>query len=162
MKKSTKIILTTVIALPISYMLFYIYASSPIKGNKYFFSEKYAGWICVTYNAEGMPPLKEEDGFLVAKIPKNGILRTSSRMRTSPVYDEYYYYSEEGVRKAEELGLGGGLTSQYNGKKEITSYFWISIKGNLDNDYKKYVKNEDVLSDPPCGLWRNDKNLEPP
>ncbi len=162
MKKSIKIILTTVVALPISCMLFYIYASSPIKGNKYFFPEKHTGWVCVTYNAEGMLPLREEDGYLVAKIPKDGILRTSSRMRTSPVHHEYYYYSEEGVRKAEELGLGGGYSSRHKGKKEITSYFWIGIKDILDNDYKKYVKKENVLSTPSCGLWRKDKNLESP
>ncbi len=162
MKKSTKIILTTVIALPISYMLLYIYASSPIKGNKYFFPEKYAGWICITYEAEGMPPLKEENGFLIAKIPKNGRLKTSSEMRTSPVHHEYYYYSKEGVREAKELGLGGGYSSQDSGKKEITSYFWISTKDNLDNDYKKYVENEEALLAPSCGLWKNDKNLETP
>ena len=71
-------------------------------------------------------------------------------------------FNWEGIRKAEELGLGGGYSSGHKGKKEITSYFWIGIKDILDNDYKKYVKKENVLSTPSCGLWRKDKNLESP
>ena len=161
MKKSTKIILTVIVALPVSYVLLYLYATNPSKGIRFYFPERYAGWVCLTYEKEGMPPLKEEDGFSVVKVPNNGIIKTSSSTGSYseeghyiPTYNEYYYYSENGIRKADEMGFGGGYSSRNEGEKAITSYFWISTEGNVTSDYEKYVEGRDTFSgEHPCGLW---------
>lgn len=158
MHSKVKIILISFVVLFVSYMGFLAYAHSPIKGNKYLLPENYSGWICVTYNDDGFPLLKEEDGFLIAKIQKNGILKTSSKMRTSPVYDEYYYYAKDDIRKAEELKIGGGHTSQMDSEKSITNYFWVS-SGNIEEDYEKYVKDRPKMDkngfiNPVCGQWK--------
>ena len=100
----------------------------PPKGGKYYFPEFYRGWMCISYNVEGAPPLHVEDGYLVHKIPGNGLLVTSSAPRLiAPKHDEYYYYSDKGVREAEELQQGGGYTKQRKAglelEKEIRLYF---------------------------------------
>ena len=46
----------------------------PPKANRYYFPEYYRGWICIQYNIENARPLPIEDGFLVHKIPENGLL----------------------------------------------------------------------------------------
>lgn len=163
-KKLFKTIFASLAVFAILYMGLMVYAFQPIKGNKYFIPEKYSGWICVTYSDEGFPALEEENGFLVVKIPNNGILHTSSKMRTSPVHDEYYYYLNDDIRKAEELRLGGGYTSRVVGEKSIISYFWVS-SGNIEEDYEKYVKDRPTMNEngpinPICGPWKEGEKYE--
>ncbi|MBW2646224.1 MAG: hypothetical protein JRE23_08615 [Deltaproteobacteria bacterium] len=129
----------------------------PPKGDRYYFPELYRGWVCVHYNIEGAPQLPIEDGYLVHKIPENGLLVTSSAPRLAePQRSEDYYYSNKGVRKAKELQHGGGYTKQQKVglKEEIKLYFWISCCGHVKSDYDNYIKNHtDIDSDPKCGRW---------
>jgi hypothetical protein len=53
--------------------------------------------------------------------------------------------------------MGGGYTVRKEGEKEFTSYFWISTKEKIDEDYQQYVKDSDVLKDPICGQWKTKK-----
>lgn len=138
-----------------------VYVHTPGKGGRFYIPEKYSGWICVSYEVDNMPPLNEEDGFLIYKIPQNGVLKTSSKPRLSPSYDEYYYCTKEGTRKAEELEMGGGYTVQTDGQKEFISYFWIS-SSDANKDYEKYVKDRPVMDEngfihPVCGQWEEGK-----
>jgi len=163
--KVFKTIFISLVVLVISYMGLMWYAYHPVKGMKYLFPEEYRGWICVTYNAEGFPPFIKDDGFLLVKIPKNGIVKTSNSLNTYskegyyiPTYDEHYYYSEKGIREAKELVMGGGYTVRQTGNKELTSYFWISTKGNSESDYEEYVKDlpnmdDNGIIEPVCGQW---------
>ncbi|CAA6818288.1 MAG: Unknown protein [uncultured Sulfurovum sp.] len=160
--KLFKIIFISFIIIITSYLALIYYAWYPEKGIKYLLPEKYKGWICVTYNVKGSSSLEKQDDFFLLKVLKNGTIKTSSSLNNYskegyyiPTYDEYYYYSEKGIRVAEELAMGGGFTTQNEGSDEITSYFWISTKENLENDYKKYVKDRDVLQNPQCGEWKN-------
>jgi hypothetical protein len=121
------------------------------KGEKYYLPDKYSGWVCVNFNVSGAPPLSEEDGYLVAIIPHNGILETSSRLRSGANIKRFYYYTEKGSREAYELRHGGGGPIQ---KGEVLVYnFWVS-SGDADSDYKKYVKGKDPLK-VECGPWEN-------
>ena len=169
--KLFKTIFITLVVLVISYVGVMWYAYHPVKGTKYLFPEKYRGWVGVTYNAKNFPPLKKENGFLLVKIPKNGMVKTSSTPNTYskegyyiPTYDEHYYYSDKGIREAKELAMGGGFTVQKEGSDEFTSYFWISTKGNLKSDYDQYVKDVPKMDDngiiePVCGQWvKGEKN----
>jgi len=151
--KKFKIILISSLTLVAAAIGFIVYSLTPPKGNRYYLPEKYAGWICVSYNVEDAPPLVLEDGFLVHKIPPNGILKTSSDPRLSPKADEYFYYTEKGIRTAKELKLGGGYSKQKIGQRELNFFFWVSSDG-LDTDYDRYVKDKDVNSDPECGPWK--------
>lgn len=154
----------TLLVLVIAYMGFMYYAFHPREGKKYFFPEKYRGWVCITYEKKGAVPLDIEEDALILKIPPDGKIETSSRSTIVdakgyyvPTYSENYYYSEKGTREAEELAMGGGFTVQNEGSDEFTSYFWISTKENLEYDYEKYVKNRDVLKNPLCGKWEKAK-----
>jgi len=122
------------------------------KGGKYYFPENYSGWVCEVYNVEGAPPLTNDDGFQVLKIPKNGIIKTSSNPRTSPKYDEYFYYDGNNIREAKELKLGGGFSYQKANEKELKFFFWVS-SGDIDSDYEKYVKDKNESIVPVCGPW---------
>ena len=139
-------------------VMYYIYDSE--KGIKYLFPENYKGWVCITYASKNSPKLKEENGFLVIKIPKNGIVKTSSFPKSYseegyfiPTYDEHYFYSENKEYKDENIGFGGGFTSHKKELTEFTSYFWITDKENLKKDYLEYVKNRDISKLPKCGSF---------
>ena len=150
--KISKIIFVLVTLIIFAYFGLVIYSEEHRqKGERYYLPETYAGWICVSFNVDGAPPLPMDDGFLVVKVPSNGTLKTSTEPRFSPKIDEYFYYNGKTIREAEELQLGGGSTIQMEGKKEITFYFWVS-NGSLELDYEKYVKNRDN-SVPECGPW---------
>jgi len=159
--KLFKTIFITLIIIVVSYIGIMWYAFHPREGKKYFFPEGYRGWVCVTYKKEGAPPLKIEGDSFILKFPESGIIDTSSKPTIVsnpegyyvPTYSEYYYYSDEKSRIAKEIAMGGGFTSQNEGSDEFTSYFWISTKENLEDDYEKYVKNSDVLKNPLCGEW---------
>lgn len=152
--KILKIILISAAVIYAAYLGLIFYADTHrLKGARYYFPEKYAGWVCVSFNVDGAPPLPIEDGFQVIKIPANGILKTSSALRPSPTADEDFYYDEKGIRKAKGLQHGGGGTVQKKDEKIITFNFWIS-SGTLESDYEKYVKNRDS-SIIECGPWKN-------
>lgn len=151
--KNIKTILISLLALAASTIGFIVFALTPPKGDRYYLPEKYAGWVCVSYNIDGAPLLDIEDGYLVHKIPQNGILKTSSEPRFSPKADEYFYYSEKGNRKATELKHGGGYSHQIKDQKEFNFYFWVTTD-DIDADYEKYVKNSNEGSEPKCGPWK--------
>ena len=131
----------------------FIYAFTSPKGDRYYLPELYASWVCVHYNVAGAPPLAIEDGFLAHKVPLSGLIITSSEPRLSPKRDEYYYYSDKGIRAAKELQHGGGYSQQKKGEKEFRFYFWLS-SSTIDSDYEKYVKNRDINVEPSCGPWK--------
>jgi hypothetical protein len=162
--KPLKIILLSLVVLAVLYQLLLYYIWYPQKGIRYIFPDNYRGWVCVTYDAKDAPPLSVEDGFLLLKIPKNGVVKTSSLPNNYskegyyiPTYDEYYYDSASGIEEAKELAMGGGYTVQKEGEKEFTSYFWISTKEKIDEDYQQYVKDRNVLKSPICGQWKTKK-----
>lgn len=151
-----RIIKTIIIAIAVilaAYLgvIFYADTHRP-KGERYYLPEKYAGWVCVSFNVDGAPPLPIEDGFLVVKLPPNGILKTSSEPRFSPKHDQFFYYNVSGIREAKELQHGGGGTVQKVGDKVITFHFWLS-SGDLKADYEQFVKNRDG-SAIECGPWQ--------
>ena len=158
--KLFKTIFTTLIIVVVFYMGLMYYAFHPREGKKYLFPEEYRGWVCIIYEKEGASPLKIEGNALILKIPKSGIIETSSQSTIAqaegyyvPTYSEYYYYSEKGIRDAKELAMGGGFTTWNEESKEFTSYFWISTKEKIESDSEKYVKGRDVFQDPVCGEW---------
>ena len=151
--KKFKIILISALTLFAATIGLIVYSLTPPKGDRYYLPEKYAGWICISYNVEEAPPLVVEDGFLVHKIPPDGILKTSSDPRLSPKIDEYFYYTEKGIRPAKELKHGGGYSIQKKGQREFNFYFWVS-SDDVNADYERYVKDKDVNSGPECGPWK--------
>ena len=159
--KTFKKIMITLLVLTAAYLSLMFYAFHPQEGKKYFFPEGYRGWVCITYEKKGFPALKIEGDALILKIPKNGILETSSRLTIVenpnkyhvPTYSEYYYYSDKGNKEAKKMAMGGGRTTHKKGSKEFTSYFWISTKEKIESDSEKYVKGRDVFKDPVCGEW---------
>lgn len=129
------------------------YALKPPKGDRYYLPEKYAGWICVSYNVNNAPQLETEDGFLVHKISPSGVLKTSTAPRLSPKSNEYFYYSDKGIRRADKIQHGGGYSLQKKGQKEVDFHFWVSNSSD-NSDYEKYVKNLGVDFEPECGPWK--------
>jgi|WetSurMetagenome_2_1015567.scaffolds.fasta_scaffold59033_3 hypothetical protein len=150
--KKTKLILSLLL-LVATLVGFVVYAFTPPKGNRYYVPENYAGWVCISYNVDGAPALEIKEGYLIHKIPEDGILKTSSAPRLSPTKDEYFYYKEKEIRKANELQHGGGYSKEVQGNKIHHFNFWLS-SGNLKTDYEKYVKNRDSNTDPECGPWK--------
>jgi hypothetical protein len=62
-----KIILISSLILFVIIIGFINYTFTPPKGDRYYLPEKYAGWICVSYNVENTIPLVIEDAFLFIK-----------------------------------------------------------------------------------------------
>lgn len=145
-----------VVAISGLYFLF-----TPPKGYIYYFPENYAGWICIQHGDNSATPLPEQDGYLIIKVPINGILKTSSQLRTSPTRDKYYYYNGTQIKEAKGLEFGGGGTLQGVRTVQgvpvpvgpITAYFWISKDSK--RDYDLYVKGKNIdLKNIPCGPFK--------
>lgn len=49
---------------------------------KFFIPQSYSGWVTIKFEKPNAPALSEKDGFLEFHIPQNGILETSSRLKT--------------------------------------------------------------------------------
>lgn len=118
------------------------------KGAKTYLPESYRGWACVTYGVVGAEPLPEEDGYQVVRIPPSGRLETSSRLRTSPTRNMYYYYNDSAeVWKADgEIKFGGGGTYTKIGVGWILDYTWYSTRDARD-DYARYVQGRPSPTD---------------
>lgn len=78
---------------------------------RYLIPDGYVGWVLIEFNVEGARPLREEDGYLVFKIPSSGRLAIPGESEYGWARDEYYYVHEQG--SLEELPItapgGGGL-----------------------------------------------------
>jgi len=166
--KTLKLIVSLFVIFAIASIGFLWYVFQPEEGKKYLFPEGYRGWVCITYDKPGTPALKIEGDALVLKVPKNGVIETSSRSTIVDAkgthvftYSKYYYYSEKGRREAPEIAMGGGFNQMGADTDLYTSYFWISTKENIKSDYEKYVKDMNtlgILADPVCGSWIDLKN----
>lgn len=66
---------------------------------KYVISHNYSGWVRVEFNSANAPTLPLEDGYLLAVIPANGLLKTSSSLLDGWGADEYYQLDARGNRK---------------------------------------------------------------
>jgi hypothetical protein len=152
MKSTGKIIVFPAIFLVVVVMVAMYFVSQPPKGYIFYYPEKYAGWICIHHGVGGAEKLAEINGYLIAKNPPTGVLKTSSLLRTSKRRNKYYYYHGATIRKAEELEFGGGGTVQQKMSDgtlgPVMSFMWIST--DAERDYELYVKGR--TNDPvPCG-----------
>jgi hypothetical protein len=77
----------------------------------------YVGWVRIEFNAAGSPPLPEERGQYILRIPPEGKLKTSSPERFGWGTDEYYYVSDHGLQKLPTAASKGRLVwGQINGE----------------------------------------------
>ncbi|WP_077617489.1 DUF6843 domain-containing protein [Litchfieldia sinesaloumensis] len=97
----------------------------------------FEGCVVINYNVEGAEPLKIENNEIIYKIPKNGILYTSSPFdfgwvndKHSGAYQSRAYYVDERGEILEELPqekirFGANGASQVEGKTEKHYYYQI-------------------------------------
>lgn len=62
----------------------------------------YTGWVAVIYNQKGYPELPKEGDAIVNRIPKNGVLKTSSAPTAGGM--TFFYADDQGQRT--EVGMG--------------------------------------------------------
>lgn len=138
--------------LAITFLLFVLFAySATPKRHRYMIPDGYAGWLCVSYQISGAPPLQMEDGFSIVRFPPSGVVETSSEGMPGKYTDEFYYYSSSG-RKALDVGreMGGGYTvAKAEALNQYTFKFWVSR--NAQADHAVYVTDKPDN----CGLFPN-------
>jgi hypothetical protein len=69
--------------------------------------ERFTGWVLITFDRTGEPPLPERDGDLIFRIGPDGRLATSSRIEFGWAGDEYFYVGAARTKLA-VTGWGGG------------------------------------------------------
>lgn len=86
---------------------------------KYLIPAEYVGWVKIEFEVKGEPELPVEDGFVVCRFPKTGVLKTSSPIEYGVAVDEYYYYSGEVLQRL-SLPAGGAdrlIWGEFNGRE---------------------------------------------
>jgi len=78
--------------------------------------EGYSGWVRVEFEIPGTPPLLQEAGKTVVKIPPSGALKTSSPEQYGWARDSYAFYSSAGVRSIPDSGAGRLIWGKINGE----------------------------------------------
>lgn len=70
------------------------------------FPEGYAGWVRVDFEVPGAPPLPDEDGYRVLRVPDTGVIETCDPLITSPATEREFYESD-GKRRPAPVRLAG-------------------------------------------------------
>jgi hypothetical protein len=90
----------------------------------------YSGWVRVEFEVQGVTQFPVEAGHTVAKIPPDGLLRTSSPEQYGWAKDSYYFYSGDGMQSIPEVGPGrliwgkiNGETHGASGKRKYEEFF---------------------------------------
>ena len=76
----------------------------------------YTGWVSVTYEIEGAPPLPIEDGYRVFRYDTDGRLETSSEYADGWGIDDYFYVDgeERKLLRQRPPGMEGEIWGPYN------------------------------------------------
>ncbi len=88
---------------------------------RFLIPEGYTGWVHVEFEIPGAPALPAEDGQIVLKIPPSGTLKTSSPEQYGWARDNYFYYSNNGVRPISDSGPEKLIWGKLNGQASGTS-----------------------------------------
>jgi hypothetical protein len=83
--------------------------------------EGYSGWVHVEFETPGAPPLPQEAGQTVVKIPPSGALKTSSPEQYGWARDSYAFYSGRSVRPIPDSGAGKLIWGKINGEASGSS-----------------------------------------
>jgi hypothetical protein len=91
------------------------------RASRFLIPEGYTGWVRVEFEVQGAPPLPEEAGQNVLRIPPNGLLRTSSPEQYGWARDAYYFYSSAGLRQLPDSGSQSLIWGKINGEASGSS-----------------------------------------
>jgi uncharacterized protein DUF6843 len=95
--------------------------SSTPRSLQFLIPEGYSGWVQVEFEIPGAPPLPEEAGQTVVKIPSTGSLQTSSPEKYGWAKDSYAFYSGGSVRPIPDSGAGKLIWGKINGEASGSS-----------------------------------------
>jgi uncharacterized protein DUF6843 len=100
----------------------------------------FEGRIDVIFNQPDAQPIPIENGRRVYKIPKDGILLTSSKIETGFIDQEYYYLDNAGIKTKIEIQ---DLNSQdIPDKPKIVYYGTTGVYGNSsDKNPLQYIES---------------------
>ncbi len=121
---------------------------APPMGVIYLIPKNYAGWLSVTYNAQGKPPLPIEQGLHIVKFPESGLIETSTPLVGGD--DAYFYYQNDArfpLNTGKELGGGGSvqnISELVTGR--ISYHFWVSR--DTKRDFDLFVKDKPKVIGP--------------
>jgi flagellar biosynthesis protein FliQ len=108
-------------------ILLFIFMYQKPKGYIYLIPNNYEGKLEIVFNVKNEKPLKKEHGYFVVQFSKNGIVKTSSRIKTGKLEDKYFYFSKnKGIVQIfpeKNIIITGGYIIE--GNNSIKSVFWI-------------------------------------
>jgi hypothetical protein len=91
------------------------------RSSRFLIPEGYTGWVRVEFEVPGAPPLPQEAGQYVFKIPTDGILRTSSPEQYGWAEDHYFYRSSQGMQPLADSRQNSLIWGKINGEKSGAS-----------------------------------------
>jgi hypothetical protein len=115
---------------------------------KYIIPHNYVGWVRVNHRVPGAPPVRASGGYLTYRIPKGGVLNTSSVGESGAAKDEFYY--DLGNGKLRYLNsydgegppmISGGFASEEETPTGTTYSSWFFVGTQQQAD--KYSRSMD-------------------
>lgn len=132
---------------PLVYLCLITFVLDARRPVQYFIPNGYVGWIRIEYQIKKASPLPQRGGYLIAKIPSTGVLRTSSIEARGWAADEYYYVTAAGARQklAVESPTGIGMVHPDGSGRKL----FIGTKGQLNKFGWSYADRPGAIKTAP-------------
>ncbi|MBN6188692.1 hypothetical protein JQN58_17705 [Aneurinibacillus sp. BA2021] len=112
----------------------------------------YVGEVVIKYNDLSSPPLPKEGKYIVYKIPKNGVLKTSTEKPQYGIAEDAFYYVDEKGNRIKKLDPVKEIHGYSTGSKEVIKEdgtkivypihenFLVGTEAQLDQWRKQFKK----------------------
>lgn len=84
--------------------------------SRFLLPDGYTGWVRIEFEVHDSPPLEMANGRYILRIPSDGKLTTSSPEQYGWANDEYYFYSNSGIRRLPDSGTANLIWGKLNGE----------------------------------------------
>jgi hypothetical protein len=119
----------------------------PRGADAFLIPQGYTGEVVVSYNVDGAPELKSEEGYFLNKIGTDGKLQTSTKNETSfPRGGDKFYYVDAQGKKTElhrDQEVWDGFLKEKAGTNIVYGTFFVGTKKEWEEWAMKMKEIED-------------------
>jgi hypothetical protein len=111
---------------------------------RYLIPDGYSGWVQIQYEVPNPPPVPEENGCDLVRVPANGVFQTSDEDPSGCWTSEYFYVSRTRRRPLEATRSGGGgmIWGQHVAAPEFVTHPEMGGTGSFVGTEAEYTEDE--------------------
>jgi hypothetical protein len=152
-KKAQRItgIISAIVVLAFTLWFFVSIEQAKRRPSHYLIPDGYVGWVRIEVEVPNASPVPIEEGHYIFKIPKSGLLQTSTSLEYGWARDQYFYYSDTGLTELNHTGWGkggriwGAVTGSGTDQAGVSSKYEQFFVGT-EEQFKVHAKEEVIGS----------------